>query len=70
MAVAGATPALMLLDGNEPDEFRIILPPATFDPRNNMEYARGGQRFQLAPIALIEQTADYELARYRRSQLG
>lgn len=70
MAAAGATPALMLIDGNEPDEFRIILPPMTFDPRDNMEYARGGQRFQLTPIALIEQTADYELARYRRSPLG
>lgn len=70
MAAAGATPALMLLDGNEPDEFRIILPPATFDPRDNMEYAHNGQRFQLKPVALIEQTADYELARYRRSKLG
>ena len=70
MAVAGATPALMLLDGNEPDEFRVILPPMTFDPRNSMEYAQGGQRFELTPITLIEQTADYELARYRRSLIG
>jgi len=70
MAAAGATPALMLLDGNEPNEFRVVLPPATFDPRESMEYVRDGQRFQLMPVSLIEQTADYELARFRRSQLG
>lgn len=70
MAAAGATPALMLLDGNEPDEFRVILPPMSFDPRETMEYARDGQRFLLTPVSLIEQTADFELVRYRRSALG
>ena len=70
MAAAGSTPALMLLDGNEPDELRVILPPMTFDPRDSMEYARDGKRFQLTPISLVEQTEDYELARYRRSPLG
>lgn len=69
-AAAAGTPALMLLDGNEPDELRIILPPMTFDPRENLEYVRDGQGYLLTPIALSEQTADYELARYRRSSLG
>jgi len=69
MAAAGATPALMLLDGNEPNEFRLILLPNTFDSRESMEYVCGGQRFLLTPVALSEQTADYELARYRRSAL-
>ncbi|AXS81389.1 hypothetical protein HYN24_02535 [Dechloromonas sp. HYN0024] len=67
MAAAGTSPALMLLDGNEPDEFRVILPPTTFDQRESLEYVRDGQRFQLNPVALVEQTADYELARYRRT---
>lgn len=70
MVAAGATPALVLLDGNEPDEFRVILPPTTFDPRESLEYARDGQRFLLNPVALSEQTADFELARYRRSVLS
>jgi hypothetical protein len=70
MAAAGASPALMLLDGNDPNEFRVILPPATFDPRESMEYARNGQRFQLTPVSLIEQAADFELARYRRTSLN
>lgn len=69
-AAAAGTPTLMLLDGNEADEFRVILPPMSFDPRESLEYVRDGQRFLLTPIALSEQTADYELARYRRSPLG
>lgn len=69
-AAAAGTPTLMLLDGNEAGEFRVILPPMTFDPRESLEYVRDGQRFVLTPIALSEQTADYELARYRRSPSG
>ncbi len=68
-AVAGV-PALILLDGNEPDEVRVIVPLATFDPRQAMEYARDGRRFVLQPVALVEQTADYELVRYRQGLLG
>lgn len=69
-ASAAGVPALILTDGNEPDEFRLILPPATFDPRVSMEYARDGRRYVLAPVTMLEQTADYELARYRRSAIG
>lgn len=69
-AAAAGMPALMLLNGNEPGEFRIVLPPQTFDPRENLEYVRNGQRFELTPVALSEQTADFELARYRQSSLG
>lgn len=69
-AAAAGTPALMLLDGNEPDELRVVLPPASFDPRESMEYVRDGQRFLLTPVTLIEQTADYELVRYRQRALG
>jgi hypothetical protein len=67
---AAATPALMLLDGNDPDEFRVILPPASFDPRESMEYVRDGCRFLLTPVSLIEQTVDYELVCYRQTALG
>jgi hypothetical protein len=69
-AAAAGTPALMLLDGNEPDEFRVALPPASFNPREEMEYLREGRRFMLTPVALIEKTAEYELVRYRQSALG
>lgn len=69
-AKAAGMPALMLLDGNEAGEFRVVLPPMTFDTRESLEYVRDGLRFQLTPVALSEQTADYELARYRQSLLG
>lgn len=65
-AAAAGIPALMLQDGNAADELRVILPPATFDPREGMEYLSEGRRFLLSPVALIEQTADYELVRYRQ----
>lgn len=69
-ASAASIPALMLLDGNEPDELRVILPPLTFDIREGMEYASEGRRYVLTPVALVEQTGDFELVRYRRSQLA
>ena len=69
-AAAAGTPALMLLDGNETNEFRVVLPPANFNPREEMEYLRDGRRYMLTPVALIEKTGDYELVRYRQSEIG
>jgi len=69
-AAAAGLPALMLLDGNDPDEFRVVLSPGTFNPREEMEYLRDGHRFILTPVAQIERTAGYELVRYRQSELG
>ncbi|HLO64866.1 MAG TPA: hypothetical protein VK165_18040, partial [Azonexus sp.] len=67
---AATTPALLLRDGGEPGELRVILPFGSFSPRESLEYACGGQRLMLEPVALVEQTPDYELARYRQSVLG
>ena len=67
---AAATPALLLMDGNQADELRVILPFGSFSPRELLEYAGNGRRYQLAPVALVEQTPDYELARYRCTVLG
>ena len=64
-AAAAGVPALWLQDGNEPGEVRLVLPPASFDLREAMEFDHQGRRIQLNPVALLEQTADYELARYR-----
>jgi hypothetical protein len=69
-AAAAGVPALLLQDGNAPDELRVVLPPATFDQRESLEYAEGGRRVSLTPLALIEQTSDYEVGRYRRSVAG
>ncbi|MBS1143568.1 MAG: hypothetical protein H6R14_974 [Proteobacteria bacterium] len=69
-AAAAGTPALLLLDGNEANEFRVVLPPMTFDLREGLEYVRDKQRYLLTPIAQVEQNADFELARYRQTRLG
>ena len=63
-------PALLALDPQPSGDTLVVLPPATFDLRENLEFTRDGRRQALAPVALVEQTADYELARYRLSVLG
>lgn len=67
---AATTPVLLLLDGNDAGELRVILPYGAFSPRESLEYACDGRRFVLDPVSLLEQTADYELARYRQSVIG
>jgi len=64
-AAASGTPALWLVDGNEPGEARVVLPPATFDVRESHEFTHEGRRHLLTPVALVEHTMDYEVARYR-----
>jgi hypothetical protein len=68
-SVAG-TPALMILDGNAPGEVRVVLPLASFDLRESLEYTQDGQRQILTPVALVEQNSDFELARYRLSAIS
>ena len=68
-AVAG-TPALLILDGNTPGELRVVLPMASFDLRESLEYSQNGQRYLLTPVALLEQTPDFEFARYRQSLIA
>lgn len=68
-SVAG-TPALLILDGNAPGEVRVVLPLASFDLRESLEYTEDGQRQILTPVALVEQNSDFELARYRLSAIS
>lgn len=63
-AVAG-TPALLLRDGNAPGEIRVVLPASSFDLRERFDCQVDGCRHQLEALALLEHTADYDLARYR-----
>ena len=64
-AAVGGIPALLLEEGNAPGELRVVLPPYTFDPREALEFVRDGKPGLLEPLLVIEQTNDYELARYR-----
>jgi hypothetical protein len=42
-----------------------VLPVASFDIRENLEYSSGGRRYLLTPIELVETGGDFEVARYR-----
>lgn len=64
-AAAAGVPALWIQDGNVPGEVRVVLPPASFDLREQMEFDWQGRRHRLEPLALVEHTPDYEVARYR-----
>lgn len=68
-SVAGM-PALLILDGNAPSEVRVVLPLASFDLRESLECTKDGRRQILTPVALLEQTSDFELARYRLSVIA
>ncbi len=63
---AATLPALLLEDGNPPGEVRVVLPVHSFDLRESLEYQHSGKRFLLNPVAQLEHTAEYEVARYRQ----
>ncbi|MGE5470141.1 MAG: hypothetical protein ACM3X0_05025 [Bacteroidota bacterium] len=65
-AAAANIPGLLIEDAGEPGEVRLVLPPASFDLRENLEYDRDGQHFLLTPLAAVENNADYEVGRYHR----
>lgn len=69
-AAVSGVPALIVLDSLAGGELRVVLPPATFDLRESLEYTRDGKRQLLTPVALVEQSADFELGRYRLSLIG
>ena len=62
--------ALMMHEGGMAGEVRLLLPFATFDLRQLLQYEQAGRHFELSPVAIIEQSADYELARYRLNEIA
>lgn len=64
-AAAAGIPGLLIRGAG--DEVQMVLPPASFDLRENLECILAGRSQLLTPVAMREQTADYEVARYRLS---
>ena len=58
-------PGIRLPEDRNAGEVRLVLPVATFDVRESLEYTGGGKRFLLTPIELVEAGSDFEIARYR-----
>jgi hypothetical protein len=64
-SAAAGVPGIRLAEDKVPGEVRLVLPTATFDIRENLEYVSGNKRYLLTPIEQIEAGTDFEIARYR-----
>jgi hypothetical protein len=60
-----AIPGIWMREGNAPGEARLVLPPASFDLRESLEFCHDDRNYLLTPIELEESGSDYEIARYR-----
>lgn len=56
---------IWLREGNQPGETRVVLPAASFDLRESLEFSHEGREYLLTPVALEASDGDYEIARYR-----
>jgi hypothetical protein len=64
-AVGSNIPGIRLHEDRAPGEVKMVLPVASFDLRESLEYSHGGRRYLLTPIELVETGSDFEIARYR-----
>ena len=64
-SVGSSIPGIRLAEDRAPGEVRLVLPIASFDLRESLEYQGNGRRYLLTPIELLETGADFEIARYR-----
>jgi hypothetical protein len=64
-ALAAGIPGMLLRDGMEEGEVRLVMPPASFDVRENLECEAEGRHLLLTPMDIQESGSDYEIARYR-----
>ena len=64
-SAAASIPGIRLAEDKVPGEVRLVLPTATFDVRESLEYIASDKRYLLTPIEQIEAGADFEIARYR-----
>ncbi len=65
LAVADSIPGIWLNEGSVPGEARLVLPPASFDLRESLEFSHDDRRYLLTPVELEESCSDFEIARYR-----
>jgi hypothetical protein len=64
-SATGAIPGILLREASVPGEVRIVLPVASFDVRESLEFSTDGQAHLLTPIELEESGCDFEVGRYR-----
>jgi len=66
-SATGAIPGIWLYEDSKPGEARMVLPLASFDVRENLEFVQDGRRYLMTPIELEETGGDFEIGRYRES---
>ena len=66
-SAAGAIPGIWLREGNESGEVRMVLPFASFDVRENLEFSYDDKHYLLVPIELEESGGNFEIGRYREN---
>lgn len=66
-SATGAIPGIWLFEDSKPGEARMVLPLASFDVRENLEFAHEGRHYLMTPIELEESGGDFEIGRYRES---
>ncbi|MCP5268310.1 MAG: hypothetical protein H6943_04620 [Zoogloeaceae bacterium] len=64
-SAAGSIPGIRLSEERAAGEIRLVLPTATFDVRESLEYVSNNRRFLLTPIEQLETGSDFEIASYR-----
>lgn len=64
LSAIGAIPGIWLHEGKAPGEARMVLPPASFDLRESLEFSHDGKNYLLTPVELEERGGDYEIGRY------
>lgn len=66
-SATGAIPGIWLREGHTPGEARLVLPNASFDVRESLEFVHDYRRYLLTPVELEEVGSNFEIGRYRES---
>lgn len=69
-SATGAIPGIWLRESNGSGEARVVMPAASFDLRESLEFVHDEQRYLLAPIELEETGSGFEIARYREQSVA
>ncbi len=64
-SAGGAIPGICLNASEEAGDIQVVLPPASFDVREAVEFVADGRRCLLSPIELVETGNNFEIASYR-----
>ena len=65
VAAQAVFPGILLREGEGRGEMRLVLPAASFDLREKLEFDLDRRRVVLAPVELEESGIGFEIARYR-----